>query len=152
MFTFKHPLVLMLLFSFLIATGCQPDNKTPNHQNTDAENIKETVMESAPAADQAQLRHVVLFKFNDNADPAAIARVEEAFAALPSKIPQIRDFEWGLNNSPEGLDKGFTHGFLVTFGSEEDREIYLPHPDHQDFVKLLDGIMEDVLVFDYWTK
>ena len=71
---------------------------------------------------------------------------------MPSKIPQILDFEWGMNNSPENHDKGFTHCYFVTFASEEDRAIYLPHPDHQAFGKLLDGILEDVLVVDYWPQ
>ncbi|MDO1502682.1 Dabb family protein [Winogradskyella maritima] len=41
----------------------------------------------------------------------------------------MQGYEWGTNNSPEGLDKGFTHAFFLTFKSEEDRAIYLPHPD-----------------------
>tara|TARA_B100002003_G_C13855928_1_gene419301 strand:- start:548 stop:652 length:105 start_codon:yes stop_codon:yes gene_type:complete len=31
------------------------------------------------------------------------------FAALEKKIPQIRDFEMGTNNSPENLNNGFAH-------------------------------------------
>jgi len=42
-----------------------------------------------------QLRQVVLFKFKDGTSPEDIAKVEKAFAALPSKIPQIAGFEWG---------------------------------------------------------
>lgn len=99
-----------------------------------------------------KLRHVVLFKFKDSATPQDISSVEKAFKALPGKIPQIRDFEWGLNNSPEGLDKGFTHCFFLTFNSEKDREIYLPHPDHKAFGKALGPFLEDVLVVDYWIK
>lgn len=98
------------------------------------------------------LRHIVLFKFKEGTATEKIEKVEAEFKKLQSKIPQIQSFEWGLNNSPEGLDKGFTHCFFVTFVSEADREIYLPHPDHQAFVKLLDGILDDVLVVDYWTK
>uniref|UniRef100_UPI0040484F69 Dabb family protein n=1 Tax=Roseivirga sp. TaxID=1964215 RepID=UPI0040484F69 len=98
------------------------------------------------------LRHVVLFQFKPDADPDAIKKAEDAFMALPSKISQIKDFEWGLNNSPEGLDKGFTHCYFLTFKSEEDRAIYLPHPDHKAFGALLDGILGDVLVVDYWMK
>ena len=79
------------------------------------------------------LRHVVLFKFKEGTSTEDIKKVEEAFSALPSKIPQITDYEWGTNNSPEGLDKGFTHSFFLTFKSEEDRAIYLPHPDHKAF-------------------
>ena len=98
-----------------------------------------------------QLRHVVLFKFKENADPVAIKKAEDAFKELSSKIPEIKGFEWGLNNSPEGLNKEFTHCYLLTFDSEEGRAVYLPHPDHKAFGALLGDILEDVLVVDYWT-
>lgn len=99
-----------------------------------------------------QLRHVVLFNFTESSTAGEISEIEEAFAALPSKIDVIRDFEWGINNSPEGLDKGFTHCFIVTFDSEEGRDIYLPHPAHQEFVEILSPHLEDVLVVDYWIR
>ncbi len=98
------------------------------------------------------LRHVVLFKFNADTSQEKISEIETTFSALPAKIPQIVAYEWGLNNSTEGLEKGFTHCFFLTFNSEEDRAVYLPHPDHQDFVALLKPHVEDVLVLDYWTK
>lgn len=98
------------------------------------------------------LRHMVLFSFKKETSPEKVMEITNAFKALPQKISEIKDFEWGLNNSTEGLNKGFTHCFFVTFATEEDREIYLPHPAHQDFVKLLDKQLEDVLVVDYWTK
>ena len=98
------------------------------------------------------LRHVVLFKFKEGTTKSQIKEVEDAFSALPSKIEQIKGYEWGLNNSPEGLDKGFTHAFFLTFESEEDRAIYLPHPDHKAFGALLTPHLDDVLVIDYWTN
>jgi len=98
------------------------------------------------------LRHVVLFKFKPGTSKEDIAKVETAFSALPSKISQIAGYEWGLNNSPEGLDKGFTHCFFVTFHSEEDRAIYLPHPDHKAFVGILSPHLEDAVVVDYWAN
>ena len=98
------------------------------------------------------LRHVVLFKFKENTSKEDIEKVEAAFSALPSKIPQIVGYEWGTNNSPEGLDKGFTHCFFLTFHSEEDRAIYLPHPDHKAFGAILTPHLEDVTVVDYWTN
>ncbi len=99
-----------------------------------------------------KLRHIVLFKFKDAATKLDINKVEQAFAELPSQIEQIKEFEWGLNNSPENLNKGFTHGFVLTFDNEEDRDLYLPHPDHKAFGKVLGPILEDVLVIDYWTN
>tara|TARA_R110002153_G_scaffold120801_1_gene266065 strand:- start:195 stop:605 length:411 start_codon:yes stop_codon:yes gene_type:complete len=98
------------------------------------------------------LRHTVFFKFKEGTTSAQIKQVEDAFSALPSKIEQIKGYEWGLNNSPEGLDKGFTHAFILTFESEEDRAIYLPHPDHKAFGAVLTPHLEDVFVVDFWIK
>jgi len=100
---------------------------------------------------QRLLRHVVMFKFKADATKEQIKEVETAFAALPQKIDVIHDFEWGTDNSPEMLSKGFTHCFLVTFKSEEARKAYLPHAAHQEFVTLVKPLVEDVMVIDYWT-
>ena len=98
------------------------------------------------------LRHTVFFKFKDGTTAEQMKKVEDAFSALPSKIEQIKGYEWGLNNSPEGLNKGFTHAFFLTFESEEDRAMYLPHPDHKAFGAVLTPHLDDVFVVDYWTK
>ncbi len=98
------------------------------------------------------LRHVVLFTFKDDASEKQIDEVVKGFGELPKKIKQIQDYEWGLNNSPEGLNKTHTHCFLVTFKSEKDRDDYLPHPAHQAFVAKLKPILKDVTVVDYWAN
>ncbi len=97
------------------------------------------------------LRHAVLFKFKDTSSPEDIKKVEDAFRALPTKIKEIADFEWGTNNSPENLNQGFTHLFFVSFKSEKDREVYLPHPAHKAFVEVLGPHLDKVLVLDYWA-
>ncbi|HMH32098.1 MAG TPA: Dabb family protein [Puia sp.] len=97
------------------------------------------------------LRHVVLFKFKDNATPADIQKVEEAFKDLPDIIKGVKAFEWGKNNSPEQLNQGFTHCFFVSFSSEKDRDNYLPHPAHKAFIALLNPYLDKALVFDYWA-
>ena len=107
---------------------------------------------SQAQAQEKVLRHVVMFKFKDGADPAGIKKVEDAFRALPSKIKEIKSIEWGKNNSPENLNQGFTHCFFVTFSSEQDRAIYLPHPDHKEFGKILGPYLDKVLVVDYWAE
>jgi hypothetical protein len=101
---------------------------------------------------QKLLRHIVLFSFKEGSTDAQIKTVTDAFAALPKKIKQIKTFEWGVNNSPESLNEGFTHCFFVTFSSEKDRAIYLPHPDHVAFGNILRPILDKVLVLDYWSK
>ncbi len=98
------------------------------------------------------LKHAVFIKFKDDASPEAVAAAEQAFAALPMKIDTIKAFEWGTNSSPEGLDDGFTHCFMVTFDSEEGRAAYGPHPEHQALVEVLKPVMEKVRVIDFWAE
>ncbi|TWU40426.1 Dabb family protein [Novipirellula artificiosorum] len=108
---------------------------------------------SAPTAAEKEtrvLRHAVFFAFNDEATEADIEKVVDAFKALPTKIDTITDFACGVNNSPEGLNDGFTHCFLLTFKDEAGRAKYLPHPAHKAFGKVLGPHMKDVFVVDYW--
>jgi Stress responsive A/B Barrel Domain len=98
------------------------------------------------------LRHVVLFKFKDSATPEDVKKVEAAFADLPDKLPLIKGYEWGKNNSPENLNQGLTHCFLLTFSNEKDRDAYLVHPDHKAFGKILGPYLDKVTVVDYWTE
>ena len=111
---------------------------------------------SVQAQNKAQtgksLRHVVLFKFKDTSSTVDIKKVEDAFAGLTKKISLIKQFEWGTNNSPENLNQGLTHCFLVTFRTEKDRDAYLVHPDHQAFVEILKPHLDKVTVIDYWAK
>lgn len=112
--------------------------------------------QAEPAAAEAKkeskmLRHVVMFQFKEASSEADVAKVVDAFRELPNKIPAIADFEYGTNNSPEGLNEGLTHCFLVTFKSEEDREAYLPHAAHLAFVEVLKPHLEKVMVLDYWA-
>lgn len=95
------------------------------------------------------IHHVVCFKFNESAKKSEIERVEKEFAALKDKIPGILSLEWGKNNSPENLNKDFTHCFIVSFKNEEARKVYLPHPEHLAFVSILKPILEDVFVIDF---
>lgn len=135
--------ILLMMLASLTLISCNSGSGSADTAQSDG---TDTVTEET-----RQLRHVVLFEFTESSTPQDIERIEEAFTALPSQIDVIRDFEWGINNSPEGLDKGFTHCFIVTFDSEEGRDIYLPHPAHQEFVEILSPHLEDVLVVDYWA-
>ena len=125
---------------------------TINLCDTKKDNSKQLMRRDLVKENDSVLRHVVLFKFKEGTSSSDIKKVEDAFSALPSKIPQIKSYEWGLNNSPEGLDKGFTHCFYLTFRSEKDRAIYLPHPDHKIFGQVLSPYLDDVLVIDYWAN
>lgn len=125
----------ILFFAFLLATSFQ----------------FASAQSGKPKKAASVLRHVVMFKFKDNATPAEVKKVEAAFSALAGKITQIKNFEWGVNNSPEKLNQGLTHCFLVTFHTTKDRDAYLVHPDHMAFVEVLKPHFDKATVLDYWA-
>jgi stress responsive alpha/beta barrel protein len=98
------------------------------------------------------LHHVVAFKFKEGTTKEQIKQVEDAFRDLKKKIKEIKSYEWGTNISPEKHDKGFTHGFILTFSSEKDRDLYLEHPDHKAFGKIVGPVLGDVFVIDFWAQ
>jgi hypothetical protein len=98
------------------------------------------------------LRHIVQFQFKADSSPSDVKKVVDAFRALPGKISEVAGFEYGTNNSPEGLADGFSHCFLITFKSEDDRAVYIKHPDHQAFVSVLKPHLEKVQVIDFWSE
>ena len=127
----KYILLITVTLITLASCTCNPSQKTEK---------------------QKALRHLVFFKFKDAASPNEIEKVHDAFLALPKSISVIEDFEWGLNNSPENLHQDLTHCYMITFSSEADREIYLPHPSHKAFVEKLKPVLDKVVVIDYWAN
>lgn len=99
-----------------------------------------------------RIRHVVLSAFRDDAPADRIRAVQADFAALEHQVPGIVDLEWGTNQSPEGLDQGFTHCFLVTFDDAAARDAYLTHPAHVTFGLSLQPLLDRVLVVDYAVR
>jgi quinol monooxygenase YgiN len=95
------------------------------------------------------LRHLVLFRFKATAPAEAVHELALAFVALRDAVPGVAAIEWGTDESPEGLARGFTHAFVVTFADAAARDAYLPHPAHQDFVARLGPWLDEALVLDF---
>lgn len=98
------------------------------------------------------VQHIVLFKFKPETTPEKLKEILSAFEALPSKIKQIKGFQWGTNNSPEDHAHGLTHAFILTFDSEKDRDAYLPHPAHKEFGTIVGPWLADVTVVDFTNQ
>ncbi|MFC3531570.1 Dabb family protein [Vogesella facilis] len=95
------------------------------------------------------LHHIVLFRFHDHLDAAAIAAVQADFAALVPATGVVADFRHGPDCSPEGLAQGFSHGWLLQFAGVAERDAYLTHPAHQQFVAMVQPLLAAALVFDF---
>jgi hypothetical protein len=103
----------------------------------------------AQAGTAPKIRHFVAFAFKDTASPAQIDSVVKAFLELRKTVPEVQSIEAGPNISPEHLNKGLSHAFLVTFKNEKDRDIYLTHPEHEKFKKFALPFVSDALVIDF---
>ena len=140
--------VLYLIIGAILLSGCISVHETKKVDDP----AKCTAHAQTKAEPCPLLRHVVLFKFNDDTSAADVRKIENAFAALPSKVDAIHDLEWGTDVSVEGRSMGFTHCFFVTFKSEEDSAAYLPHPEHKKFGSIIGPHLDKVCVVDYWAK
>lgn len=122
----------------LILTGCHTHQKCTHCKDNPA--MQNTL---------GVYRHVVAFKFKDTTTDAQIDQIVKHFGQLQNDIPEIIAYEYGINVSPEGLDQGFTHVFLVTFKDKAGLDVYLPHPAHKAFVEKVLPLLEQPFVVDY---
>ncbi len=95
------------------------------------------------------IRHILLIQFKAGSQPSDIENVKKEFLAIPSNIKGVVSVEWGENDSPENLNRGFTHCVLMTFKDEDSRNNYLPHPHHEALKKIILPFLEDIIVFDF---
>jgi hypothetical protein len=99
------------------------------------------------------VKHLVLFKFKLSTPRETIGEIFEDLDHLPDKIPGLLDFHGGPYRSPEGLNQGFTHGFVMTFADPESRDVYIDHPEHEKVVAKilpeLEGGLDGAIAFDF---
>lgn len=118
--------------------------------------IGAAVTHAAPAMASGggpRVRHVVLVRFAAGTEPVEIEAVFDALANLRAVVPGMLGFDAGRNTSPEGLARGYTHGFVVDFTDTAARDAYLAHPDHKvagaALVGLCEGGIDGILVLDF---
>ncbi|MGJ3448800.1 Dabb family protein [Enterobacter sp. PTB] len=98
------------------------------------------------------IRHILFITFTDCALAEQILVVRTAFLQIPDRIEGVIGVEWGINNSPEGRNSGFTHCVLMTFADEAARLRYLPHPAHEALKVIFRPILRDIIVLDYTAE
>ncbi len=96
-----------------------------------------------------QVKHYGVFQFKEEITPAQIDACFAELHSMVGKIPGLLDMIHGPYESDEGLNDGFTHGFIMTFESPESRDAYLPHPVHEQAKDVVAPCLERVIVFDF---
>jgi len=97
--------------------------------------------------------HMVLMRVRRNVQMMEVQRAFAALAGLQRQVPGILGFSCGPNNSPEGLERTFTHGFTMGFKDAPARDAFLRHPETHRvrglLLSVLEGGVDGLLVFDY---
>jgi hypothetical protein len=97
----------------------------------------------------AVTRHYGMFQFKEGVSEDQISNSFNTMMEMVGEIPGLLGMEHGPYDSSEGLNDGFTHGFIMTFDSPESREAYLPHPIHEEVKDIVVPLLERVVVFDF---
>ncbi len=100
-----------------------------------------------------QVKHAVLLRIKSTTPKSKVDALFAELKDLCGQIPGLLDFSGGAYSSSEGLNKGFTHGFVMTFADVASRDGYLPHAKHEvvkeKILAELDGGLDGVVAFDW---
>ena len=95
------------------------------------------------------VRHYGMFQFHPEVSPDQIDECFTEMCAMVGRIPGLLSMEHGPYDSPEGLNDGFTHGFVMTFDNGASRNAYLPHDEHERVKLIVVPRLARVVVFDF---
>ena len=99
------------------------------------------------------IRHCVFLRFRDDVSPLDRQSIYRDLQTLCARLPGALTITSGTTVSPEeGMDKGFSEGFILDFADAEARDAYLVHPEHQEIARRIVastvGGTDGVFVFD----
>ncbi|WP_305988680.1 Dabb family protein [Roseibium sp. MMSF_3544] len=98
------------------------------------------------------IRHIVLIKFQPGVTEDKISGLFEELRAIRNHVSGILDIVSGRSESPEKIERGYMHGFVVDFEDWDALERYQTHPDHKALgAKLVAnavGGLDGILVLD----
>ncbi|EEQ90399.2 stress responsive A/B barrel domain-containing protein [Blastomyces dermatitidis ER-3] len=106
------------------------------------------------------ITHIVCFQFKAGVSAEVINETCAKMLALKDNCihpthqkPYIKTAMGGIDNSPEGLQNGFTHAFITQFETAKDRDYYTKNdPAHLVFISGLQAVVEKVQVMDFTDR
>jgi hypothetical protein len=98
------------------------------------------------------IRHIVLIRFRPEVSEAKIAAIFTDLRMIAGKVPGLRAVAAGRSESPEKIERGYLHGFVVELDDWAALAAYQDHPDHKRvgaaLVAHTVGGLDGILVFD----
>ena len=79
------------------------------------------------------IKHIVLLKWNETVNDAAIADIAQGFQTLSATLPEIQSYQFGED---AGIyDNDYHYALVAEFASEADFKAYVAAEAHQAFMK-----------------
>ena len=98
------------------------------------------------------IRHIVLTKFKPETSEEKIAEIYAGLSQLVEKLPGARNFTGGRSESPEQIERGYMHGFVIDFDSWDALQNYADNEEHKalggQLVENAIGGIDGILVLD----
>ncbi|KAG6417677.1 hypothetical protein SASPL_119863 [Salvia splendens] len=94
----------------------------------------------------AEFNHLVLVKFKDD------VVVDDVLQGLEKLVSEMDTVKGQDKESPDVLRQGFTHSFLMTFGSKEDFAAFAAHPNHLQFSTTFSAVIDKAILLDFPAK
>ncbi len=93
------------------------------------------------------IKHLVMFRFREDAGSAAIDAIVAGLNGLPALIPEIRSFQVGQDVLRS--ERSYDLALVSDFDDLEALGRYQVHPEHQKVVTLVKQAASSVVAVDY---
>ena len=98
------------------------------------------------------IRHIVLTKFKPETKEAKIEEIYRGLSDLADQLPGAQSFTGGRSESPEQIERGYMHGFVIDFDNWDALKTYADDPEHKmlggQLVENAVGGIDGILVLD----
>ncbi|MEP3047103.1 MAG: Dabb family protein [Roseibium sp.] len=98
------------------------------------------------------IRHIVLTKFKPETPEDKITSIYARLSDLTERLEGAGNFGGGRSDSPEQIERGFKHGFVIDFDSWDALKTYADNEEHKalggQLVENAVGGIDGILVLD----
>lgn len=94
---------------------------------------------AAPSYRDGMIRHILLVPL---AGDAVATQLQDAFARIgqvAARLPGVLSCSYGPSNSPEQMERGYTHGLVIDFADAAALHGYAIDPQHRAAGALIAG-------------
>ena len=98
------------------------------------------------------IRHIVLTRFKPDVSEETIKSIYDGLADVIETLEGAANFTGGRSQSPEQIERGYMHGFVIDFDSWDALQTYTDNEDHKalgsQLVANAVGGLDGILVLD----